>query len=83
MLVIEQDTRLRDALAGVLGLNGFDVTTVRDAEQARRVLFPSTGTIGLITLDLADEDAASLLDELANDGGACRSSSRPTTQRRR
>jgi DNA-binding response OmpR family regulator len=65
VLLVEEDARLRDALSVALADEGFEVTPVRDSEQARRVLLPLTNTIGLLVLDVTSADARALLNELA------------------
>jgi DNA-binding NtrC family response regulator len=65
VLLVEEEARLRDVLGVALTDEGFEVTPVRDSEQARRILFPLTNTIGLLVLDITSADARALLNELA------------------
>lgn len=67
VLIVEDDSTLREALVGLLEDEQFDVMTASTLERARYIIFESTHPVGVMLLDLQLTDGAgeTLLDELA------------------
>lgn len=65
-LVVEDDARLRQALADALEDDGFEVMTSTTLSRAQYVLFESRHPVDVVVLDLmlADGDATPLLEQL-------------------
>lgn len=66
-LVVEDDPTIRQALAGLLEDDGFEVMSAATLERARYILFESSHPVGVMVLDLGmpDGDGVELLRVVA------------------
>src|ERR1700761_6338159 len=69
VLVVDDDTQLREEMAGYLREHGYEIHTAGDAQTMERVL--AAEPIDLIILDvmLPGEDGLSICRRLSDDGG--------------
>ncbi len=69
VLVVDDDTRLRDLLRQYLSTNGYRVTTARHAEEARERMASLTFDLVVLDVNMPGEDGISLTRSLRTTGG--------------
>ena len=66
LLVVEDDEGIREAVAEILALSGYQVSTASDLTEARRRIAIEMPAILVLDLMLGTESGESLLEELAD-----------------
>jgi len=71
ILVVDDEPNIRTLLAGVLEDEGFEVSTARDAVQARELLADRRPDLMLLDVQLPGQDGLEFLGSLQGEGGLC------------